>query len=101
MKRRVATQSATGGVERGSTVRGTPSERQSEQYSLAKILGIWAAAALPMGILGWTVFPLLAPDSGSDPLGSGVTRVVLLMLGLIWLFVLSMIIVRREVGDLR
>ena len=56
MKRRVAAQSATGGVERGSTVRGTPSERQSEQYSLAKILGIWAAAALPMGILGWTVY---------------------------------------------
>jgi membrane protease YdiL (CAAX protease family) len=76
-------------------------ERQSEQYSLAKILGIWALAAAPMGILGWIVFPLLAPDSGSDPLGFGVTRLVLLTLGLVWLFVLSMIIVRREEGDLR
>ena len=71
-----------------------------EQYSLAKILGIWALAAAPMGILGWIVFPLLAPDSGSDPLGFGVTRLVLLTLGLVWLFVLSMIIVRREEGDL-
>ena len=72
-----------------------------EQYSLAKILGIWALAAAPMGILGWIAFPLLAPDFDSDPFGSGVTRVVLLTLGLIWLFVLSMIIVRREEGDLR
>jgi membrane protease YdiL (CAAX protease family) len=73
----------------------------SEQYYLAKILGIWALAAAPMGILGWIAFPLLAPDFESDPFGSGVTRVVLLTLGLIWLFVLSMIIVRREEGDLR
>ena len=29
----------------------------TEQHSLAKILGIWAAAAVPMGILGWTVAP--------------------------------------------
>ena len=72
-----------------------------EQYSLAKILGIWALATAPMGILGWIVFSLLAPDFESDPLGSGVTRVVLLTLGLVWLFVLSMIIVRREEGDLR
>jgi hypothetical protein len=48
-----------------------------EQYSLAKILGIWALAAVPMGILGWIVSPLLAPDFESDPLGTGVTRVVL------------------------
>jgi membrane protease YdiL (CAAX protease family) len=72
-----------------------------EQYSLAKILGIWALAAIPMGILSWVVFPAVSPDVGSDPLGAGVTRIVLLTVGLIWLFVLSMIIVRREEGDLR
>ena len=101
MKMRAEEQIARGGVERESTVDGPPSEKQSEQYSLAKILGIWALAAAPMGVLGWIVFPLLAPDSGSDPLGFGVTRLVLLTLGLVWLFVLSMIIVRREEGDLR
>jgi membrane protease YdiL (CAAX protease family) len=84
-----------------STVEGPPSERRSEQYSLAQILGIWALAAAPMGMLGWIVFPLVAPDFESDPLAFGVTRVVLLTLGLIWLFVLSMIIVRREEGNLR
>jgi membrane protease YdiL (CAAX protease family) len=70
------------------------------QYSLAKILGIWAAATLPMAVLSWVLFPLVAPDFESDPLGSGVTRVIVLTLGLIWLFVLSMIIVRQEEGDL-
>lgn len=72
-----------------------------EQYSLARILGIWALAAIPMGILSWIVFPVLSPDFGSDPLGAGVIRVVLLTFGLIWLFILSMIIVRQEEGDLR
>src|SRR5918993_2232123 len=71
------------------------------QYSLAKVLGIWALAAIPMGILSWVVFPAVSPDVGSDPLGAGVTRIVLLTIGLIWLFVLSMVIVRREEGDLR
>src|SRR5215203_2112719 len=72
-----------------------------KQYSLAKILGIWALAAVPMGILSWIVFPAVSPDVGSDPLAAGVTRMVLLTVGLIWLFVLSMIIVRQEEGDLR
>ena len=72
-----------------------------KQYSLARILGIWALAALPMGILGWIVFPAVSPGFGSDPLKAGVTRIGLLTIGLIWLFVLSLIIVRQEEGDLR
>jgi uncharacterized protein len=71
------------------------------QYTLWQILGIWALAALPMGILSWVVFPAVSPDFRSDPLGAGVTRMVLVTIGLIWLFVLSMIIVRKEEGDLR
>ena len=76
-------------------------EETPAQYSLAKILGIWAAAALPMAILGWVVFPAVSPDFKADPLGAGVTRLVLLTVGLIWLFVLSMIFVYRDEGDLR
>jgi membrane protease YdiL (CAAX protease family) len=72
-----------------------------DQYTLWQILGIWALAALPMGILSWVVFPAVSPDFSSDPLGAGITRFVLLTAGLIWLFVLSMIIVRKEEGDLR
>jgi uncharacterized protein len=81
--------------------RANATAEMGEQYSLAKILGIWALAAIPMGILSWIVFPALSPDFNSDPLGAGVTRIVLLMVGLIWLFILSMIIVRQEEGDLR
>jgi hypothetical protein len=68
--------SAEGQIARGGvgepTVDGTPSEIQSEQYSLAKILGIWALAAAPMGIVGWMgwfVSPLLAPNLGWIPSG--------------------------------
>ncbi len=71
----------------------------SDQYSLVRILGIWAAATLPMAALSWLVFPLTAPEFESDPLRSAVTRVILLTAGLVWLFVLSMVIVRREEGS--
>ncbi len=74
---------------------------ETQQYSLAKILAIWAMAAIPMGLLGWVVFPLLAPLVGDDPLRRGVLRISLFTVGLIWQFVLAMIIVRREEGDLR
>src|SRR4051812_42207845 len=88
-------------VAGAATAQGVPSERLGTQYTLATILGIWALAAVPMGLLGWVAFPLLAPDSRTDPLGAGVARLVLLALGLVWLFVLALIIVRREEGDLR
>jgi membrane protease YdiL (CAAX protease family) len=75
--------------------------QEENQYSLAKILGLWAAAALPMAILGWVVYPALTPDRITDPLGAASTRTILMGLGLIWIFVLSMLIVYREEGDLR
>ena len=53
-----------------------------EQYSLAKILGLWVAAAAPMGILAYVVFPALGPDFESDPIGSGFTRTALIAVGL-------------------
>jgi membrane protease YdiL (CAAX protease family) len=79
----------------------TPTTPPNDQYSLAKILGIWAAAALPMGILGWVVYPALTPDRLENPLKAAVTRTALLAAGLVWQFVLAMLIVHREEGDLR
>ena len=75
--------------------------RSDSQYSLAKILGIWALAAVPMGILGWVVYPALTPNREADPLGAAITRTILLAAGLAWQFVLAMFIVYREEGDLR
>jgi membrane protease YdiL (CAAX protease family) len=72
-----------------------------EQYSLLKILGIWLAVVVPMVILAWVAKPALAPDFESDPLGAGKVKLGLLAVGLIWQFVLSLIIVYREEGDLR
>ena len=75
--------------------------QEENQYSLAKILGIWVAAALPMGILSWVVYPALAPDFEANPIGAGMARTGLMMVGLIWVFALALIIVYREEGDLR
>ena len=63
MKTRTEGQIARGGVAGESTTQAPPSESQSEQYSLAKILGIWAAAALPMGLLAWVIDPTIIPHT--------------------------------------
>ena len=60
---RAEEQNVTGEVEREPTVQAPPGEDQSEQYSLAKILGVWAAAALPMGLLAWVIEPTIIPHT--------------------------------------
>jgi uncharacterized protein len=70
------------------------------QYSLAQILGVWAAAAIPMGVLAWVVAPLLEDRLGGDePLGQAL--LILVTAGLIWQFLLVLILVWRELGTLR
>jgi len=69
------------------------------QYSLAQILAVWAAAALPMGALAWVVAPLVAGGlDGPVPLMR--TLLALLTIGLIWQFVLVVVLVYRERGSL-
>jgi len=100
MKMRAEEQNVTGEVEREPTVQAPLGEDQSEQYSLAKILGIWAAAALPMGALAWVVAPLVAGQlDGPVPLIRAL--LALLTVGLIWQFVLVVVLVYRERGSLR
>ena len=36
------------------------------QYSLAQILAVWAAAAVPMAVIAWVVAPLLGALLGGD-----------------------------------
>ena len=96
--------SAEGQIAHGGVgeppVEGPLSETQSEQYSLAKILGIWAAAALPMAALAWVVAPLVAGRL-DGPLALPRALLVLLTIGMIWQFVLVLVIVDRERGSLR
>jgi membrane protease YdiL (CAAX protease family) len=70
------------------------------QYSLAQILGVWAAAAVPMGVLAWVVAPWLRDQlGGKEPLAQAL--LILLTLGLVWQFVLVVILTRLELGTLR
>jgi membrane protease YdiL (CAAX protease family) len=66
------------------------------QYSLSKILLVWAAAAAPMAVLGWIVAPALSRGSGNP----GIVRLGALTIGLVWQFVLVMILLYREAGNL-
>jgi uncharacterized protein len=69
------------------------------QYSLAQILGVWAAAAVPMGVLAWIVAPWLRDQLGGDePLAQAL--LICLTAGLIWQFLLVLILTRRELGGL-
>ena len=71
-----------------------------EQYSLTKILGVWAAAAVPMGVLAWIVAPWLSDQLGGDePLAQSL--LILLTAGLIWQFALLLILLRQELGTLQ
>jgi membrane protease YdiL (CAAX protease family) len=70
------------------------------QYSLGKILLVWAAAAIPMGIMGWLVGPALAPDPQN--LVQFITvRFGVLTVGLIWQFILVLIMLHQETGTLQ
>lgn len=70
------------------------------QYSLAQILGVWAAAAVPMGVLAWVIAPWLRDQlGGHERLAQAL--LILLTLGLIWQFVLVLILIRHELGGLQ
>jgi uncharacterized protein len=72
------------------------------QYSLPQILAVWAAAALPMGILAWIVAPAIEDSfsgAGNVPLFKAL--ILLLTAGLIWQFVLVVGLVWLEQRTLR
>ena len=68
------------------------------QYSIAKILTIWAMVAIPMPILAFIVAPAWAETNG---LGYGITVWLLMIAGMMWQFVLSMIILYRELDEFK
>src|SRR6266511_3527006 len=75
-------------------------ERALPQLRLRGIIAVWAAAALPMGLLAWVVAPLLADQlNGSGRLPRAL--IITLTAGLIWQFVLVLTLVAREQGSLR
>jgi membrane protease YdiL (CAAX protease family) len=73
--------------------------REQDQYTFWQIIGIWLAAGAPMWVLGWLVYPALSQDL--TPVDAGLLRIKLFTVGLIWQFVLSMLILFREEGNIR
>ena len=70
------------------------------QYSLLHILGVWAAVAVPMGVLAWIVAPWLRDHlGGRDPFIEAL--LMCLNVGLLWMVGLTMILVWREQRSLR
>jgi len=69
------------------------------QYSFWQIVGIWLSAGIPMWVLGWLVYG--AMDVGLTPMEAGTLRIKLMTLGLIWEFVLAMVILYHEEGNIR
>ena len=74
--------------------------RPVRQLSAAGVAGVWAAAAVPMGLLSWVVAPRLADGlSGPAPLVQAL--IITLTVGLIWQFALVVGLVYREQRTLR
>jgi membrane protease YdiL (CAAX protease family) len=70
------------------------------QLPLGGILAVWAAATVPMGVLAWVVAPMVA-DRMSGPGALPRALILALTAGLVWQFVLVLLLVRREQGTLR
>ena len=75
-------------------------ERALPQLSLRRIIAVWAAAAVPMGLLSWVAAPLIA-DQLSGPNRLVRALIIALTAGLVYQFVLVMTLVAREQGSLR
>ena len=69
----------------------------SKQYSLTKILAIWASVTVPMGVLAWVVAPAIIPHTSLHP---GLVHWMLMVVGMMWQFVISLAVLRHELGGL-
>jgi membrane protease YdiL (CAAX protease family) len=91
-----ATNATTGTRPAGTS----PGKANIPQLTPGGIAGVWASAALPMGVLAWVFAPWLA-DQLSGPSAFARSMITALTIGLAWQFVLVMLLVRREQGTLR
>lgn len=69
----------------------------SAQYSLTKIIAIWASVTAPMALLAFVAAPALIPQTSLKP---GLVFWMLMVLGMAWQFVVSLVVLRRELGGL-
>jgi hypothetical protein len=74
-------------------------KQEKNQYNLWQILTLWLAGSALMWIMGWVIYPALSRNL--SVVEAGLLRMKLLTVGLIWQFVLSMIMLYLEEGNLR
>jgi uncharacterized protein len=60
------------------------------QYSLAQILAVYAAAAIPMAVLAWVVAPVLGALLGGGDTAFIKALLLCITAGLVWQFVLTL-----------
>ncbi|WP_172254291.1 CPBP family intramembrane glutamic endopeptidase [Saccharibacillus deserti] len=66
-------------------------------YSVGEILGLWALVTLPMFLIRFALMPRLVPVVSIHP---GILYWLLMIVGMMWQFVLSVIILKKELGTL-
>ncbi|ULQ57119.1 CPBP family intramembrane metalloprotease [Flavihumibacter rivuli] len=71
----------------------TKMKQPDTQYSLTKILAVWALSAIPMGILAFIITPLVASATNWPPL---IVYWIATLIGLVWQFALSLVILKKE-----
>lgn len=80
-----------------TSLRANAAAEMGGQYSLAKILGIWALASLPGGLLFWLGLPFL--DKYTE-ISVGYLVLIVLVLPYFWHFILTFLILKNEGGDM-
>lgn len=73
------------------------SRQLEKQYSLKKILSIWAFSAIPMGLLAFIVTPKIVELTNQPIL---IVYWVAILFGLIWQFILSLLILKHDGEEL-
>ncbi len=68
-------------------------ESTDKQYSLNKIIIIWILSVVPMPILAFVITPFLIPKIDLHP---GIVYWMAIIVGMIWQFILSLLILKRE-----
>jgi len=72
-------------------------EQPDNQYSLRKILTIWGLSAMPMAILAFVITPQLVTITEWNPV---IVYWIAVIVGLIWQFILSLIILKHDGHEL-
>ena len=76
---------------------GLEAQASSKQYSLTKILAIWASVTAPMAVLVFVVAPAIMARTSLYP---GLVYWMLIVVGMMWQFVVALAVLRHELGGL-